>query len=230
MTVGGHRFPLFDHPFSIADSPTRPGISLIVKEAGDFTRTVGQLAPGTAVGLDGPYGEFVLTAHEAKAVVLLAGGVGIAPIMGLLRDMVARRDPRPIRLAYAAGTPANFACLAEIERAGSVLDLRTMLVSEKDADGFDGIVGRLDRQRLGALLQGLEPKRTVALLCGPGPMVTAVSDTLLDLGLPSGNVVYERFDYGGGVGSRLDRQRALQFTAIGLALAAALALLVLVIR
>ena len=230
MTVGGHRFPLFDHPFSIADSPSRPGISLIVKEAGDFTRTVGSLAPGTVVGLDGPYGEFVLTAHDADAVVLLAGGVGIAPIMGLLRDLVARRDPRPVRLGYAAGTPANFACLAEIEAAGNVLDLRTMLVSEEGADGFGGIVGRLDRQRLGELLQGLDPKRTAALMCGPGPMVTAVSDTLLDLGLPSGNVVYERFDYGGGISSRQDRQRALRFTAIGAALAAALALLVLAIR
>lgn len=229
MTVGKRRFPLFDHPFSIADSPSRPGISLIVKEAGDFTGTIGALEAGTAVGVDGPYGDFVLTEDDAKAVVLLAGGVGIAPIMGLLRDMVARRDARPVRLAYAAGTPGNFACLAEIEAAAGVLDLRVMLLCEEGAADWQGVVGRLDRRRLGELLEGLDPKRTVALMCGPGPMVTAVSDMLIDLGLPMGNVVYERFDYGGGFGSRQDRRRALQFTGIAVALAAALGLLALAI-
>lgn len=229
MTVGGRRFPLLDHPFSIADSPRRAGISLIIKEAGDFTRTVGRLEPGATIGIDGPYGDFVLPGDDARAVVLLAGGVGIAPIMGLLRDMVARRDARPVRLAYAAGTPANFACLPEIEAAASVLDLRTMLVSEEAAEDWTGLVGRLDRQRLAELLEGLDPERTVALMCGPGPMVTAVSDTLLDLGLPMDNVVYERFDYGGGVSSRQDRRRSLQLTGIGVALAAAAGLLALVI-
>ncbi|MDN3722123.1 ferric reductase-like transmembrane domain-containing protein [Roseibium salinum] len=108
MCTGNRRFPLFDHPFSIADSPLRPGLSLIVKEAGDFTGRIGELPPGTAIGIDGPYGDFVLGSHRARNVLLLAGGVGIAPIMGLLRDMVARRDSRPVRLAYAAGQAEKF--------------------------------------------------------------------------------------------------------------------------
>ena len=230
MTEGGRRFPLFDHPFSIADSPLRSGLSLIVKEAGDFTNKIGELAPGTAIGIDGPYGDFTLESHEARNVLLLAGGVGIAPIMGLLRDMVARRDPRPVRLAYAAGQPTNFACLAEIDAAKAVLDLQVMLLSEEDAQGWSGLIGRLDHSRLADLLKGLDPKDTVALVCGPGPMVTSVSDTLQDLGLPMENVVYERFDYGGGMSSRQDRQRSLQFAAIGVTLAAALALFVVVSR
>ncbi|SEO69097.1 Predicted ferric reductase [Salinihabitans flavidus] len=221
MSEGRHRFPLFDHPFSIADSPARDGLSLIIKEAGDFTDRIGTLAPGTPIGIDGPYGEFTLERHEDHAIVLLAGGVGIAPIMGLLRDLVARRDPRPVRLAYAAGTPANFACLEEIEAAKEVIDLQVMLLSEEDAEGWQGVVGRLDRARLGELLDGLDPARCVALMCGPGPMVTAVSDTLVDLGMPMDKVVYERFDYSGGAASRQDRRRALYFVGIGAALAVA---------
>lgn len=218
MTEGRRRFPLFDHPFSIADSPKRPGLSLIIKEVGDFTRGIGNLAPGTAIGIDGPYGEFTLHQHPGDGVVLLAGGVGIAPVMGLLRDLVARRDPRPVRLAYAAGVPANFACLPEIEAARQVLDLQVMLISEEDAEDWAGLVGRLTHDRLRDLLQGLDPERTVALICGPGPMVTAVSDALLDLGLPMNKVIYERFDYAGGA-SRQDRRRALSFLAIGAGLA-----------
>lgn len=218
ITEGKRRFPLFDHPFSIADNPARPGISLIIKEAGDFTKEIGSLAPGTPIGIDGPYGEFTLDQHPGDAVVLLAGGVGIAPVMGILRDLVARRDPRPIRLAYAAGVPANFACLREIEAARQTLDLKVMLISETDAVGWGGLVGRLSPDRLRDLVDGLDPHRTVALICGPGPMITAVSDGLLDLGFPMSKVVYERFDYAGGV-SRQDRMRARNLMTIGIGLA-----------
>ncbi|MFU8899483.1 MAG: ferric reductase-like transmembrane domain-containing protein [Roseinatronobacter sp.] len=218
MTEGKRRFPLFDHPFSIADSPERPGLSLIIKEAGDFTNTIGDLTPGTVIGIDGPYGEFTLAGHPGDSILLLAGGVGIAPIMGLLRDLVERRDPRPVRLAYAAGIPANFACLREIEAAKQLLDLQVMLISEEDAEGWAGLLGRLTPDRLRDLLQSLDPMRTVALICGPGPMVSAVSDALLDLGLPMHKVIYERFDYSGGA-SRQDRRRALSFMTIGAGLA-----------
>ncbi|MDP4033977.1 MAG: ferredoxin reductase family protein [Pseudorhodobacter sp.] len=220
MTEGKRRFPLFDHPFSIADSPVRPGLSLIIKEAGDFTRTIGNLSPGTAIGIDGPYGEFSLDAHAGDAVLLLAGGVGIAPILGILRDLVARRDPRPVRLAYAAGNPPNFARLPEIEAAQRTLDLTVMLVSEAGGEGWEGEVGRLSEERLRGLLTGLDPQRTVALICGPDPMVTAVSDALLSLGLPMHKVIYERFDYAGGA-SRQDRRRARGFLSMAAGLAVA---------
>ena len=226
MTEGARRAPIFDHPFSIADSPKRPGFSLIIKEAGDFTRTIGTIPPGTPIGIDGPYGEFTLESHDCDAVLLLAGGVGIAPIMGLLRDLAASGDTRPVRLAYAAGIPENFACLEEIEATKSALDLRTLYLSEENGPDWRGLVGRLDQARLDDLLDGLDRKRTVAFICGPGPMVTGVSDTLLDLGLPMANIVYERFDYGGGAASRQDRRRTLGFLSIGAGLAVATLLFV----
>ncbi|MGP1356835.1 MAG: ferredoxin reductase family protein, partial [Roseicyclus sp.] len=222
MTEGARRFPLFDHPFSIADSPERPGLSLIVKEAGDFTSGIGRLAPGTPIGIDGPYGHFTLEDHGQDAVLLIAGGVGIAPIMGLLRDLVARGHGQPVRLAYAAGAPENLACLDEIAAARSALDLDTLLLSETDAPGWTGDIGRLDRDRLAGMLEGLDPQRTVALICGPGPMVTAVADGLIDLGLPMDRVIYERFDYAEGA-SRLDRRLRGRFLGIGLVLAAGVA-------
>jgi NAD(P)H-flavin reductase len=123
------------------------------------------------------------------------------------------------------GTPANFACLAEVEAAKAVLDLQVMLVSESREDGWSGEVGYLDRTKLNALLEGLDPSRSVALICGPGPMVTAVADTLLDLGLPMRNVVYERFDYGGVLAARQDRRRTLRFAGLLLGLTALIAVM-----
>ncbi|WP_051202927.1 ferredoxin reductase family protein [Sediminimonas qiaohouensis] len=214
MTEGARRFPLFDHPFSIASSPQREQLNLIIKEAGDFTRKIGDLAPGTLIGIDGPYGTFTLDRHHGDHVVLIAGGVGIAPIMGLLRDLVARRDPRPVRVAYAAGRPENMACLDEIEAAKTVLDLKVMLISEEPAEGWTNPTGLLDRGKLTELLGGLDPERTVVLMCGPGAMVTQVSDMLLDVGVPMNGIVYERFDYGGGLSARQDRQRTHAFLGL----------------
>lgn len=224
MTEGARRFPLFDHPFSIADSPLRPGLSLIIKEAGDFTRQIGALAPGTPIGIDGPHGDFTLADHEGESIVLVAGGVGIAPIMGLLRDLAARGDPRPVRLAYAAGQLQNFACLPEIEAARSRLDLQVMLLSEEGGPEWKGLAGRLDRSRLEGMLEGLDRARSVALICGPGAMVTTTADTLLELGMPMDKVVYERFDYSGGGASRQDRRRRRRFLGIGAVLGLGVAL------
>lgn len=218
LTVGRQRFPLLDHPFSLSDSPREPGTRLIIKEVGDFTSRVGELEPGTPIGLDGPYGEFVLEGHDAEALVLIAGGVGIAPIMGLLRDMLARGERRPVRLAYAVGAPANFACLDEIEAARERLDLHVHLLSETPAPGYRGEIGLLDRDRLRTLLEGLDPARSVVLMCGPGGMVTAVSDALIDIGMPMHRIIYERFDYAAGP-SRQDRRRARRLAAIGVGLA-----------
>ncbi|MGP9791735.1 ferredoxin reductase family protein [Roseinatronobacter sp. NSM] len=215
MTKGTRRFPLFDHPFSIADSPARAGLSLLIKEAGDFTNHIGTLPEGRRIGIDGPYGEFSLQAHDPKSVLLIGGGVGIAPVLGILRDMVARGDRRPVRLAYAVGSAPNFACLEEMRAATRTLDLQLWLTCEEGASAPDIVAGRLTQDRLRDMLDGLDPTQTKALICGPGPMVVAVSDALLELGMPMAHVIYERFDYATGAKSRQDRARTRNILAIG---------------
>lgn len=221
ITEGSKRFPLFDHPFSIADAPDRPGISLIIKEAGDFTNGVGLLNPGTPIGIDGPHGEFSLAHHPGRVILLVAGGAGIGPIMGLLRDLVARRDPRSVRLAYAVGQPSKFACLEELEEAKAVLDFDILLVSETSASGYNGKIGRLDRDLLEAFLKDVDPRDCLAMICGPGPMVVALADALGEIGLPENHIIYERFDYSAGSASRQDRSRLAKFFALGVVLALA---------
>ena len=215
MTEGTGRLPLFDHPFSIADSPSRDGLSLLIKEAGDFTSQIGNLPEGRVIGIDGPYGEFTLEAHTADAVILIGGGVGFAPILGILRDLVARGDTRPVRLAYAVGQPQNFACLDELREATGKLDLQLWLFSEDPPVDSDMTHGRLTPARLSEMLNGLTASATTALICGPGPMVVAVSDMLLEAGMPMRNIIYERFDYAGGARSRQDRARTRRMLGIG---------------
>ena len=99
LSLAPRLLPLFDHPFSLAPAPAAgPEISFIIKEVGDFTERVGSVAVGTAVGVDGPHGSFTLPAPGHGSVLLVAGGAGIAPIMGILRDLAATRDQRSMRL------------------------------------------------------------------------------------------------------------------------------------
>jgi ferredoxin-NADP reductase len=75
-------------------------------------------------------------------------------------------------------------------------------------------------------MAGLAPAKSVAMMCGPGPMVAAVSDALDDMGMPMDHVVYERFDYSGS-SSRQDRRRMGRFLAVGAGLAAGVAVFAL---
>ncbi len=93
LAFAPRRFPLFDHPFSIASASGDGGtLSFIIREAGDFTGKIGSLPIGTAVGIDAPHGSFTLDGIDADAVLLVAGGVGIAAVVGLLGALAENGD------------------------------------------------------------------------------------------------------------------------------------------
>jgi predicted ferric reductase len=222
ITFAPRRLLILDHPFSIASSPAAGSkLVFVIKEIGDFTRHVGELEPGRAVGIDAPHGSFTLADRDADAVVLIAGGVGIAPILGILRDLAARGDRRPVRLIYAAGAPASMIDPKEIAAAGAGLDLKAQFVVEAAGEGWAYQVGRVGEAEFGAATEGLDPKRTAVMICGPAPMTVAVADLAARSGVPLHLVHYERFDYGGGRRSRKDRVITAWFSAMALAVLAA---------
>ncbi|MFW5735266.1 MAG: ferric reductase-like transmembrane domain-containing protein, partial [Oceanidesulfovibrio sp.] len=82
-----------EHPFTIASAPTEKGLRFTIRCAGDFTRLLPGVAPGEAVRVDAPYGQFsYLAAPWARRFVLVAGGVGITPMLSMLRHMAASGD------------------------------------------------------------------------------------------------------------------------------------------
>ena len=79
---------LSDHPFSIASTPHDGHLSFIIQEAGDFTSKIGRIAIGSPVTVDGPHGSFTLeNLPDSDALLLIAGGVGVAPIFAILADV-----------------------------------------------------------------------------------------------------------------------------------------------
>lgn len=186
------------HPFSFVSSAGETGsrrdrVAFTIKELGDFTRTIGAMKPGTRAWVEGPAGGFVLPA-SAKGAIMVAGGIGITPMMSTLRTMADRGDRRPVTLVYGNETMEKAVFAAELETLAGTLDLRTIHVPEKPPEDWDGPGGFIDKAMLEELLTKEAIEDHHAMVCGPTPMMDAVEAALLELGMATDRVRSERFE------------------------------------
>jgi predicted ferric reductase len=165
-----------EHPFTIASSPARQaGISLTIKESGDFTRGIGLMQPGDYATVHGPFGRFSHTLHpDERDLVFVAAGVGITPLISMLRYMSDLREPRRVLLVYASRTPADILFQDELRaiEAAEFPALKVVHVLSDPPAGWHGEVGRLDADRLIQLSGG--PAGKAFYLCCPPPMTEAL--------------------------------------------------------
>jgi len=186
---------LLDHPFSISSAPEAlPEVRLLIKARGDFTSRLHALTPGARAYLDGPHGNFTLGGRSGKTIAMIAGGIGIAPVIGLLRHLHARGDPRPIGLLYGARNTSQLVHAAEIREACAALDLKYSFFVDEPPPRWDGGVGELTKTAVREAIRG-EPADCLCFLCGPTPMMLACREHLLACGVPAEQIVFERFDY-----------------------------------
>jgi predicted ferric reductase len=75
------------HPFSLSEAPDGRSLRITVKALGDFSSRLAEIAPGTRVVAEGPFGVFTEAARRREKIVLIAGGIGITPIRALMEDM-----------------------------------------------------------------------------------------------------------------------------------------------
>ncbi|MEV3963754.1 ferric reductase-like transmembrane domain-containing protein [Nocardia sp. NPDC050193] len=195
LTVDRSPFAVTAHPFSFSSSAEdHDRVQITIKALGDFTSTAGDITPGTRAFLDGPHGVFGPDRHEGPGFVLIAGGVGITPMISILRTMADRGDRRPFLLIYAVRTMGEQTFDDEIRTMSGYLDLTTVLVPQDPPPGWEGESGFVDR----ALLQRHLPDRyrhRQYFICGPTPMVTALEDALAEVGVPADRVHTERFTF-----------------------------------
>jgi predicted ferric reductase len=167
-------------------------VEFTIKAAGDFTSKVGDLEPGTRVYLDGPYGVFSFTRNEGAGFLFVAGGIGVTPILSMLRTLADLGDRRRMTLVYANQSWADVAFDAELERLETVLDLRVIHVLNEPHEGWEGESGYVTAETLESAMPE-RADRIECFLCGPGPMMDAVSDALLDLGVHLDQIHNEEF-------------------------------------
>jgi predicted ferric reductase len=217
-------FRITEHPFSICSSPGElPAVEFMVKESGDFTRTVGGLRPGTPAFLHGPHGNFTLAGRRGKGIVFIAGGVGIAPIMSMLRELRQAHDPRPLIVVYGNRVEAQIAFRAELEAMRNGRRLALSLVLSEPPPGWEGPRGQLDASTLQALLPREGRDEWLYFVCGPPPMIDTVERVLDTAGVPLHQIVSERFRYEAGAATRRERLMVRVCTAVVAAIAAGIA-------
>ncbi len=195
LTLARSPFSLSEHPFSIASSATLPRqIEFTIKELGDFTRTIGTVRVGTVAYLDAPYGAFTMEGfHRAEGFVFLAGGVGIAPIMSMLRTLAERGDQRPLTLVYGSWTWDRVIFREELETLKVRLNLKVVHVLQEPPEDWTGETGFLTRDLLSRHMPA-NPRKYVYFVCGPKPMIALVEHGLHELGAPLRSINSELFD------------------------------------
>jgi predicted ferric reductase len=145
------------------------------------------------VYVDGPHGVFSIDQDEGPGFGLIAGGVGIAGLISMLRTMADRHDVRPAVLFYANGAWEGVAFRDELDRLKDRLSLVVVHVLERPPADWSGETGYVTAEVLARHLpRGY--RRFQFFICGPEPMMDAAEAALIGLGVPPERVHTERFE------------------------------------
>ncbi|KIH75692.1 Predicted ferric reductase [Geoalkalibacter ferrihydriticus] len=194
LTLWSSPFAMKEHPFSISSSAEAVReVQFTIKELGDFTSRIGRVKPGTRVYLDGPYGTFSIDLSRAPGYVFIAGGVGIAPVMSMLRTLVDRGDRRPLQLFYAYHTWERLTFREELAQLKEQLDLEIVYVLSEPPPDWQGETGYLSEEIFARHLPADRAARE-CFICGPTPMIRVAERGLARQGVPPTHIHSELFD------------------------------------
>ena len=157
-----------------------------VRAVGAATSAICATEPGRQLGLRGPFGNsWPLAEAQGGDVVVVTGGIGLAPLRLALNQLVANRDSyREVSLLYGARTPEEVLYPSELLRwrEAGIAVATTVDSAPGDWEGRVGLVTTLIPEA------GFEGARTTALVCGPEVMMRFVAQALRDRGVPADRI------------------------------------------
>lgn len=195
LSLRSSPFALREHPFSFSGAPATDGsVTFTIKALGDFSARVGDVAVGETAYVDGPYGAFSCDRHpDARGLMFVAGGIGIAPVMSMLCTLAERGDQRPLLLFYGNRIGEHVVFREQLQALGARLRLRVVHILDEPPPHWSGERGLLDLQIVARHLPD-DHAGWHAFVCGPTPMIRIAERALSDLGVPGRCVHSEIFD------------------------------------
>lgn len=192
--IGGARM---NRSYSISSSPTqRDHIELTVRREprGAVSRHINDLLKvGDHIEAGGPVGKFTFTGTEADSIVLIAGGVGITPMVSITRFLTERSWAGEIFFVYACRAPTDFIFANEVAALQRVNPKLRVAVTMSRPEGTDwkGPCGRVTKELLTQTVPNLASRRIH--LCGPPSMMDSTKAILTELGVAPDQVKTELF-------------------------------------
>lgn len=195
LMVWGSPFKITGHPFSFSSSAAAKDgrVEMSIRTLGDFTKEIQRVPVGKRVYLDGPYGAFTI-GNPADMHVLIAGGVGVTPMMSMIRTLADRGDKRPVILLYGSKDRESITFCEELEVLKARLDLTVVHVLANPPAGWTGEQGFIDAEMF---KRHLPPPYSdhEYFICGPGVMMDAIEKALGEMGVPMAKYHSERYSF-----------------------------------
>ncbi len=182
------------HAFTLSSTPSRPGmLQFTIRACVDWTRTVGGLSIGDRAFIQGPFGRFChLYTDPDRALIMIAGGIGITPLLSMLRFMADHGDRRPVTLIWSNRSKENVVFADEIDDlAAKLTGLRMIPILTRNAEGGERS-GRLDRKSFEKILSGCS-RSSAIFVCGPPQMMRQIRTDLKTLAFPARSIFTEAF-------------------------------------
>jgi len=176
------------NPYSLSAAP-RPGwLRITVKVAGDHSAGLRALQPGTRVFAEGPYGSFTAARRTRRKVLLLAGGVGITPLLALFESLPG--DPGDITLIYRTTRPADIVLRHELDWIANDRGAHVYYLTGARRPGRRD---PLSPQNLQKLVPDL--RHNDVFVCGPDGMAAAARASLREAHVPRRHIHSESFTF-----------------------------------
>ncbi len=175
------------HPFTISSGAGEGVLRFTMKVLGDYTRRVRDgLTTGADATIEGPYGRFNPLRSTEKQV-WVAGGIGITPFLSVLRTMRPGHG-RTVRLYWCVRSAREALFLDEIQTLAASLGGISVTLFDSESGA------RLDADAIATDL-GDDPRNWSFWLCGPRPLVTAVTGAMAARGVSKRRIHAEEFEF-----------------------------------
>src|SRR6202030_804525 len=195
LTLWGSPFKITGHPFSFSSSAevTDGRVEMAIRNLGDFTSAIDKVPVGQRVYLDGPYGAFTI-GNPADMHVLIAGGVGVTPMMSMIRTLADRNDTRPVILLYGSRDWESITFREELEALKARLNLTVVHVLANPSAGWTGEQGFITAD---VFKRHLPPPYAdhEYFICGPDVMMDAIEKALGEMDVPLSKYHSERYSF-----------------------------------
>jgi NAD(P)H-flavin reductase len=176
-------FGVGEIPISISGDPSkREPLVHTTRAVGTVSRAMHALKAGDMIGVRGPFGsQWPLERAAGKDVILVAGGIGLAPLRPAMYQILAERERYgKVALVYGARTPAELLYQRQLEQWRARFDLDVSVTVDRAVGSWQGSVGVVTRLIPRA---AIDPATAVALVCGPEIMMRFSAAELLKRGL-----------------------------------------------